>query len=106
MVSTRGPPKELIMDGESGVIRSEVCNKFLEGRGVRLHTRGQEQHARFIERRGARLRDTTLRIGGQLKEEGRELSIQEHIRRGHILWHRASAHQLIHSVQCCLRQSA
>ncbi len=70
--STHGPLKKLIMDGKSGVVRSEVCNKFLERRGVRLHSRGKEQHARFIERRVALLRDTILRIEGQLKEEGIE----------------------------------
>ena len=32
--------------------------------------RGKDQHARFIERRGALLRDAVLRIEGQLREEG------------------------------------
>ncbi len=58
------------MAGESGVVRSE---KISERKGVRLHLRGDEQHARFIERRGALLRDTILRVEGQLKKK--ELSI-------------------------------
>ena len=69
-VTTHGSPKELITDGESGITRSESTNRYLARKGIRLHVRGKEQHARFIERRGALLRDAILRIEGQLKEEG------------------------------------
>ncbi len=36
--------------------------------------RGKDQHARFMERRGAFIRDTTHRTEGQLKEEGIEMN--------------------------------
>ena len=42
----------------------------LQRKGIKLHQRGKEQHARFIERRGALLRDCIHRIYGQLEEEG------------------------------------
>ena len=47
--------------------------RFLARKGVSLHVRGKDQHARFIERRGALLRDCVHRIEGQLKEEGLEM---------------------------------
>ena len=72
-ISTHGAPKEFICDGESGIARSEQCKRFLARKGVSLHVRGKDQHARFIERRGALLRDCVHRIEGQLKEEGLEM---------------------------------
>ena len=59
-VSTHGAPKELIVDGEAGIARSDYTNQYLARKGVRLHVRGKDQHARFIERRGA-LEEPTIR---------------------------------------------
>ncbi len=72
-VFTHCAPKELILDGESGISRSKYTNPYLARRGFRLLVRGKVQHARFIERRGALFRDTVYRIEGQLKEEGIEM---------------------------------
>ena len=72
-IATHGAPKEFICDGESGIARSEQCKRFLARKGVSLHVRGKDQHARFIERRGALLRDCVHRIEGRLKEEGLEM---------------------------------
>ena len=69
-VSVHGPPKELISDGESGIMFSALTQEYLARKGIRWHGRGKDQHARFVERRGALLRDTIHRVEGQLEEEG------------------------------------
>ncbi len=69
-ISTHGAPKELIVDGETGIARSAKTYQYLARKGIKLHVRAKDQHARFIERRGALLRDTIHRIESQLKEEG------------------------------------
>jgi hypothetical protein len=98
-----GPSKELITDGVSGIVRWEVCSKFLERQGVRPRSWGEDQHARLIERCGALLRDTVLRVEGQLKEGGIELAF-EYLGRGHVLWKRASVIQWVYPTQRRLRQ--
>ena len=57
-ISTHGAPKELVDDGESGMARSDTFNRYLARKGIRPHARGKDQHARFVERRGALLRDS------------------------------------------------
>ena len=57
-VAIHGPPKELITDCEGGIVFSERTTQYLARKGIRLHPRAPAQHARFIERRGALLRDT------------------------------------------------
>ena len=69
-VGIHGPPKELILDGESGIAISQDTNAYLQRKGIKPHIRGKEQHARYIERRGALLRDTIHRVEAQLAEEG------------------------------------
>ena len=69
-VTIHGPPKELITDGETGIVVSQRTTEHLARRGIKLHPRGKDQHARFVERRGALLRDTIHRVEGQLREEG------------------------------------
>ena len=69
-ISTHGPMRELITDGESGIVLSESTQLYLTRQGVKLHPRGKDQHARYAERRGALLRDVIHRIEGQLEEEG------------------------------------
>ena len=65
-----GPPNELIVDGESGIVECSQTLDFLARKGIKLHERGKSQHARFIERRGALLRDTIHKIQSQVREEG------------------------------------
>ena len=65
-----GPPRELITDNEGGIVLSDRTKLFLARRGVKLHPRGKDQHARYIERRGALLRDAIHRTEGQLEQEG------------------------------------
>ena len=69
-IAIHGPPKELIFDGEAAMARSDAFNRYLSRKGIHPHVRGKEQHARYVGRRGALLRDCVHRIEGQLKEEG------------------------------------
>jgi len=69
-VTMHGPPKELITDGESGIVVSNQTTEYLARKGIKLHVRGKDQHARYVERRGALLRDVIHRIESQLEEEG------------------------------------
>ena len=69
-VGIHGPMKELILDGESGIVISELTNTSLRRHGIQLRPRAKDQHAGFVERRGALLRDTVHRIESQLEEEG------------------------------------
>ena len=54
--------KELITDGESGISQSLSTPEALARLGVKLHTRARDQHARYIERRGALLKDTLHKL--------------------------------------------
>ena len=65
-----GPPKELITDGESGIVVAQKTTEYLARRGIKLHVRGKDQHARHVERRGALLRETIHRVESQMREEG------------------------------------
>ena len=58
------------MDGESGIAVSEVTKTYLRRHGIKLCPRAKDQHARYVERRGALLRDTINRIETQLKVDG------------------------------------
>ena len=69
-VGLHGPMKELILDGESGIVVSELTNTYLRRHGIQLRPRAKYQHARYVERRGALLRDTIHRIESQLDVEG------------------------------------
>ena len=69
-VAIHGPPKELIVDGEGGIAQSDMARADLHRKGIEMHIRGKDQHARFIERRGASLRDFIHKIKSQLAEEG------------------------------------
>ena len=48
-VSTHGAPKELIVDGESGIAVSEKTNQYLARKGTKLHVRAKDQRAKFVE---------------------------------------------------------
>ena len=69
-ISTHGAPKELIVDGETGIAVSAKTTAYLARKGTKLHVRAKDQHARFVERRGALLRDSIHRAQSQLREEG------------------------------------
>ena len=67
--TTHGPPKQLIADGESGIVFSRSTNAFLGRRGIELQPRGKNQHATYAERRGAFLKQSATRIKDQMREE-------------------------------------
>ncbi len=72
-INIHGPPKELITDQEGGLAQSKETTEWLHTLGIKLHTRGKDQHARYIERRGALTRDVIHKIEEQLKSEGLEV---------------------------------
>eukprot|EP00974_Lingulodinium_polyedra_P067989 6582178-Lingulodinium_polyedra.AAC.1 len=53
-----GPPREVITDSESGIVFSERTREYLARKGTKLHPRAKDQHAKYVEPRGALLRDT------------------------------------------------
>ena len=61
---------EFTVDGESGIVVSELTNTYLMRHGIKLIPRAKDQHARYVERRGALPRDTIHRIVTQLDVEG------------------------------------
>jgi hypothetical protein len=65
-----GAPEELIVDCETGVVRSNLFKSEIEARGIKLVPRAPNQHARYIERRGAILRHAMHTIEDQLEHEG------------------------------------
>ena len=75
-ITHHGAMNELITDGESGIVRSEKFRKEMGRLGIKLHPRGKDQHAWFIERRGALLRDQVHRMKAQLSEEGIDLPFE------------------------------
>ena len=68
-VGIHGPMKELIVDGETA-LKGGDTQLYMKRKGIHLIIRGPGQHARFIERRGALLRDVLHKIDSQLVEEG------------------------------------
>ena len=58
------------MDGESGIAISELTNTYLRRLGIDLRRRAKDQHAIYVERRDALLRDSIHRIESQLEVEG------------------------------------
>ena len=69
-VQVHGPMKELFIDGETGIVASDLSNTYLRRQSIQLRVRAKDQHARFIERRGALLRDQIHRTESQLEVEG------------------------------------
>ena len=61
--------RELITDCEGGIDLSDKTTQYLARKGIKLCPRGKDQHARYIERRGALLRDVIHRIEGQLRKK-------------------------------------
>ena len=67
--SIHGPPKELVTDGEAGIVQSKSTNAYLSRKGITLHPRGMGQRATYAERRGSFLRETVNKIITQLHVE-------------------------------------
>ena len=68
-VAIHGPPKEIICDGESAC-KTLDASVYFDRLGIKFIVRAPNQHARFIERRGALLRDVLHKIDSQLQAEG------------------------------------
>ncbi|CAE7940212.1 unnamed protein product [Symbiodinium sp. KB8] len=68
-IGIHGPMECLVSDGESGLWKEEIAGR-LKRQGVTLKPRAPQQHARFIERRGAVLRVTMHVMQEQLDREG------------------------------------
>ena len=68
-IGIHGPMESLVSDGESGLWKEEIAGR-LKRQGVILKPRAPQQHARFIERRGAVLRVTMHVMQEQLDREG------------------------------------
>ena len=69
-VSIHGPMKEFIIDGETAIAKGWESREYFKRKGIKEIIRAPGMHARFIERRGALLRDTLHKIDTQLQEEG------------------------------------
>ena len=68
-VQPYGPCDELYVDGEGG-LTSSTAVAHLKRLGIEVKVRAPQQHARFLERRGAVLRHTMHVIEEQCKSEG------------------------------------
>ena len=64
-----GPPEILYMDGESGMWRPDIADR-IRRLGCDFKLRAPQQHARYIERRGAVLRAQLHTMEEQLEREG------------------------------------
>jgi hypothetical protein len=69
-IGIHGLMEILISDGESGVVKGSIFLGELKSRGIELKIRAPSQHARYIERIGALLRQAMRIIEEQLKREG------------------------------------
>ena len=65
-----GPMKYLIVDGERGIVIAEETRDFCKQKGITIRERAPGQHGRYIERRGAMLRDSIHRGKSQCDAEG------------------------------------
>ena len=68
-ITIHGPMKELISDGETAIAEALSSGLFLARHGIKLCPRATDQHARYIERRGAIVRDQIHRTDAQLEHE-------------------------------------
>ena len=69
-VSHHGPMKEFIIDGETAIAKGWETRDYFKRKGIKEVIRATGMHARFIERRGALLRDALHKMDTQLAEEG------------------------------------
>ena len=74
-ISIHGPPEFLYTDGESG-LTTDSAKAHMVNQGIQLKIRAPQQHAVFIERRGAILRVCMHVIEEQAKREEWHLAAQ------------------------------
>ena len=68
-VSHHGPMKELIIDGETAIAQGWESKEYFARKSIKVTIRASGQHARFVERRGALLRESLHKIDTQLEQE-------------------------------------
>ena len=68
-VSHHGPMKELILDGETALAKGLESREYFARKTIEVTFRAPGRHARFIERRGALLRESLHKIDTQLGHE-------------------------------------
>ena len=64
-----GSMKELILDGEGALAKDWDSRDYFSRKSIKVTIRAPGQHARFIERRGALLRESLHKIETQLQDE-------------------------------------
>ena len=75
-INQYGPMQTLVSDQESG-LNTEDAIKKLKRLGVIIKFRGKDQHARYVERRGAILRHTMHVMQSQADREGIKIPFRE-----------------------------
>ncbi len=73
-IKSHGPMGELIMDRESGVARSKHAQAYLKRHGVNFTPRASGEHVGHLDRRGALLRTSILRVIEQCKQESLDIN--------------------------------
>ena len=68
-IGLHGPMQQLIADGETGLWSGAIAHR-IKRQGIEMKLRAPQQHARYIERRGAILRATLHVMEEQLEREG------------------------------------
>ena len=76
-VSIHGPPETLVIDGETGLAQSAKAKAYFQRHTTQLKVRAPQQHARFIERRGAILRHQMHLIEEQCKRENLQITFKQ-----------------------------
>ena len=71
--------KELVVDGERGIVTAAETLDYCKAKGIKVHQRAPQQHARIVERRGALLRDAIHRLDSQLEEEGLTVPFEQRL---------------------------
>ena len=71
-----GPMKKLIVDGERGIVIATETKDFCNQKGITICERAPGMHGRYIERRGAMLRDSIHRGKSQCDAEGITVSFE------------------------------
>ena len=61
--------KELILDGETALAQGWESKEYFARKSIKVTIRAPGQHARFIERRGALLRESLHKVDSQLETE-------------------------------------
>ena len=73
-VSLHGPPENFIIDGEAALATAQLAKDYFKSKTITVKVRAPQQHARYIERRGAILRHQMHLIEEQCKRENLSIS--------------------------------